>query len=299
MSGSHKKRAVDVSVRDETSSDGLSDDNAMETQPHEEIQVDFEGRNPIDSDFHGIRQLLHQLFLKAHVNLSDLTNLIIEQNYIGSVIKQSEIDEDSGDDDDEVDPNDVYGVTSIINITDKQHYECVDQLRTLLREMCAEHGTDQSNAYVRAMLSDTNTVGLLINERFINFPAQIAVPLLESLVKEIQRAKEKKLNFNFSYIIIICKLYKEDATEKKKKKKGKNKNAEPEIIWTNPEEELFDQEADCRFEFSVRNESDSALSGDWMEDDRVLKPYRRVLVISADKLERIIDKIKDFVTPTK
>ncbi|RZF35446.1 hypothetical protein LSTR_LSTR015567 [Laodelphax striatellus] len=181
MSGSHKKRAVDVSVRDETSSDGLSDDNAMETQQHEEIQVDFEGRNPIDSDFHGIRQLLHQLFLKAHVNLSDLTNLIIEQNYIGSVIKQSDIDEDSGDDDDDdVDPNDVYGVTSIINLTDKQHYECVDQLRNLLREMCAEHGTDQSNAYVRAMLSDTNTVGLLINERFINFPAQIAVPLLEN-----------------------------------------------------------------------------------------------------------------------
>lgn len=53
----------------------------------QEIQVDFEGRNPIDSDFHGIKQLLQQLFLKAHINLSELTDLIISQNYVGSVVK--------------------------------------------------------------------------------------------------------------------------------------------------------------------------------------------------------------------
>ena len=52
-----------------------------------EIQVEFEGRIPVDSDFHGIKQLLQQLFLKAHINLSDLTDLIIRQNYVGSVVK--------------------------------------------------------------------------------------------------------------------------------------------------------------------------------------------------------------------
>lgn len=43
----------------------------------QEIQVDFEGRNPTDGDFHGIRQLLQQLFLKAHINLSELADIII------------------------------------------------------------------------------------------------------------------------------------------------------------------------------------------------------------------------------
>ncbi|KAG8265720.1 hypothetical protein J6590_088580 [Homalodisca vitripennis] len=85
-----------------------------------EIQVDFEGRNPIDSDFHGIKQLLQQLFLKAHINLSDLTDLIISQNYVGSVVKQSDIDEDSGDEDDDTSPNDVFGITTVVNLTDKQ-----------------------------------------------------------------------------------------------------------------------------------------------------------------------------------
>jgi protein BCP1 len=53
----------------------------------QKIQVEFEGRSPDDADFHGIKQLLQQLFLKAHVNLSELADLIIRQNYVGSVVK--------------------------------------------------------------------------------------------------------------------------------------------------------------------------------------------------------------------
>jgi len=53
----------------------------------QKIQVDFEGRSPVDADFHGIKQLLQQLFLKAHVNLSELAELFIRQNYVGSVVK--------------------------------------------------------------------------------------------------------------------------------------------------------------------------------------------------------------------
>lgn len=39
--------------------------------------MDFEGRNPIDSDFAGIRQLLNQLLLKSDVNMSELADYII------------------------------------------------------------------------------------------------------------------------------------------------------------------------------------------------------------------------------
>lgn len=83
-----------------------------------EIQVDFEGRNPQDPDFHGIKTLLQQLFLKAHVDLSNLTDLIIGQNYVGSVVKQSQEDEGSEDEDD--DANDVFGITTVINISNRQ-----------------------------------------------------------------------------------------------------------------------------------------------------------------------------------
>lgn len=98
------------------------------------IQVDFEGRNPIDSDFHGIKQLLHQLFLKAHLNLSELAELIINQNYVGSVIKQSMGEEDDSDDEGD-DINDVFGVTTVINLTDKQVGNMADLFYSLLKRV--------------------------------------------------------------------------------------------------------------------------------------------------------------------
>lgn len=43
----------------------------------QELQADFEGRNPEDCDFHGIKQLLRQLFLKSNVDLGALSQIII------------------------------------------------------------------------------------------------------------------------------------------------------------------------------------------------------------------------------
>lgn len=83
-----------------------------------EIQVDFEGRSPLDPDYHGIKTLLQQLFLKAHIDLGSLTDLIISQNYVGSVVKQSEDLE--GSDDEDSDINDVFGVTTVINLSSGQ-----------------------------------------------------------------------------------------------------------------------------------------------------------------------------------
>ena len=77
------------------------------------LNVDFEARNPEGSDFHGIKKLLSQvaflktysysllfsriilslakflfqLFVKANINLSALTDAFLSQNYIGSVVK--------------------------------------------------------------------------------------------------------------------------------------------------------------------------------------------------------------------
>lgn len=76
--------------------------------------MDFEGRNPDAQDFHGIKLLLKQLFLKTHVDLSQMADLLIQQHGVGSVLKQT-IDEED-EDADLVDALDVYGVTSILNL---------------------------------------------------------------------------------------------------------------------------------------------------------------------------------------
>ncbi|CAL7946331.1 unnamed protein product [Xylocopa violacea] len=299
-----KKREVQRNTEDRSSDDddhssSNSEDN--EQQPLEEqgmeIQVDFEGRNPLDPDYHGIKILLQQLFLKAHIDLGGLTDLIISQNYVGSVVKQPEGLDESDDEDNDF--NDVFGITTVINLSSGQNYPCIQQLRELLRQLANEHATDATNAMIKHVLeNDSEPLGLLINERFVNIPAQISVPLLENLISEIKRANNKNMPFNFSYYILICKLYKTDDKKLKKKLKHKKKENTEDlaIIWSNPEEEIFAEEATVSFEFSVEKESDSGLSGTWTESDDEMIPYRRLLLIEANKLQPIIDKIKTHIS---
>ncbi|XP_017759140.1 PREDICTED: protein BCCIP homolog [Eufriesea mexicana] len=304
MAAPVKKRDVARNFEDRNSDDNdqsssNNEDNEKEVLDEEvmEIQVDFEGRNPLDPDYYGIKTLLQQLFLKAHIDLGGLTDLIISQNYVGSVVKQSE-DIDELDDKD-IDANNVFGITTVINLSTGQNYPCIQQLRELLRQLANEHATDAANTMIKHVLeNDSEALGLLINERFVNILAQISVPLLENLVAEIKRANNKKLPFNFSYYILICKLHKTEdkKLEKKLKHKKKDNIEEPTIIWSNPEEEIFAEEATVSFEFSVENESDSGLSGTWTETDDEMIPYRRVLLFEANKLQPIIDKIKKHIS---
>ena len=99
MAAPSKKRHVEKKEESSSSSDSQSESEHSEQSDSEdvedeqlgendkEIQVDFEGQSPCGEDFSGIKSLLNQLFLKAHINLSQLADLIIAQNFIGSVLK--------------------------------------------------------------------------------------------------------------------------------------------------------------------------------------------------------------------
>ncbi|EFN68188.1 Protein BCCIP-like protein [Camponotus floridanus] len=297
MAAPVKKREIRQKLHDDedrVSSSSEDEEYEVADEQGMELQLDFEGRNPQDPDYHGIKTLLQQLFLKAHIDLGGLTDLIISQNYVGSVVKQSDEIDESDDDDDDV--NDVFGITTVINVSDKQNVVCIQQLRDLLKQLADEHATDTANAMIKNVLeNDAAQLGLLINERFVNIPAKISVPLFENLISEVKRANSRNMPFNFSYYILICKLYKSEDKKigKKLKNKNKNTNNEPLILWSNPEEEIFAEKSTVSFEFSVEEEADSGLSGKWTETDDEMIPYRRVLLFEASKLQSIFEKIQN------
>ena len=252
----------------------------------QEIQVDFEGRNPIDSDLDGLKQLLHQLFLKAHINTTEFANIIISQNYIGSVIKQAWDEEMDDDDDDDVDPNVVFGITTVVNLTSRKESECVKQLKAMILERAEKTATDTTLKLLRDILTnDDRTIGFLINERYINIPSQISVPMLENLCKEMQRANEKNMPYDFSYYVMILKFHRKEA------KPGKP----AEDLFANPEEELFSQEALASFDYSVQSEADTGLSGKWREDDEELTPFRKVIVLDGKQFPALVESINGFI----
>lgn len=286
ISEEENEEEMEADAVNDSNEDDASEDDAL----NQIVSIEFEARVPEDSDFDGIRQLLKQLFLKSHVNLSELTNLILQQNYIGSVIKQGDIPEECSDEDEDDDI--VFGVVSIINLTEKKENPCVQQIWALLQDWCKRSGSKQSANILKNLFENAESshqVGLILNERMVNIPSDIAAPLFENLGKEIKSACNKKMKFNFSHYIIINKLYKCEV------KGGKITNAGKALeAFSNPEEESFSEEAIETFEVCVHGESDTAIDGEWEEDGEGMKPYRRVLIIPGSKWDAIVAKTKNF-----
>uniref|UniRef100_A0A0A1WWY6 Protein BCCIP homolog n=1 Tax=Zeugodacus cucurbitae TaxID=28588 RepID=A0A0A1WWY6_ZEUCU len=278
-------------VADDSDSSSEEDDD---DEPHpdaytgnEEVEIDFEGRAPTDPDCHGISQLLQRVFLRAPVNTMQMADMIIAQNYVGSVICQCEPDGAESDmDDDMVEEGTIFGITTVINMTAKKDIGCIEQLRGYIIQRAEKHATDSVLTHLRDVLgNDGRPVGFLINERFINIPAQISVPLLENLHKEVLVAKQKGMQFNFSYFVMIIKLYRKEA------RKGKP----AEDTYTNAEEEVICSKAVNSFEYSVADECDAGMSGDWLEGDATLTPYRKIILLDAKELPHLIDDIRNYI----
>jgi len=218
-----------------------------------------------------------QLFLRsAAVNVSKVTETILNQRYIGSVIKTVQPEED--EDDDLADDDHIYAISTVLNLAEKNK-ESVAGLRTFLLEQTAAGGDRQVLAYVTDLLN--KQVGFLLNERYVNIPAQVTVPLLETLVTEMRKATDRNLPFNFSHYIMICKLF---------KTKSESAQDHQAVVFSNPEEELIVAESELCIDYDVSGETENEVSVDF--DGVEMTPWRRIVVFTADKLDDIIRNVR-------
>ncbi|XP_013862499.1 protein BCCIP homolog [Austrofundulus limnaeus] len=303
MASSAKKRAVGLGENPEESDNsseetpeddddsGEDDSDASDDQINEEVVVDFEAHTISDNDFNGIKKLLQQLFLKAHVNTSEMTDIIIQQNHIGSVIKQAEVPEDSDDDED---PDEVFGFITMLNLTERKGVQCVEEVKELIVDQCEKNAPHSVTEQLQQILNDTTKpVGLLLSERFINVPPQIALPLHKQLQKELAEAQRtNKPSGRCHYCLLISKTCKE-ASRNIPARGGAPKE---EYVFANAEEEFFYEQAVVKFHYSVQEDADSCLSGRWSFDDVPMKPFRTVMLIPADRMPAVMDKLKEYLT---
>ncbi|XP_061911336.1 protein BCCIP homolog [Entelurus aequoreus] len=302
MASSAKKRAVGLGVEKQPESDNGSDESPGEDEDstgedseaseveNEEVTVDFEAHAIAHSDFDGIKKLLQQLFLKAHVNTSEMTDIIIQQSHLGSVVKQAEVPEDSDDED----PDEVFGFITMLNLTERKGVQCVEEVKELLLDQCEKSSGHSVMEQLEKALNDTSKpVGLLLSERFVNVPPQIALPLHKQLQEEITDAQRtNKPSGKYHYCLMISKTCKE-STKTIPARGGAPKD---EYMFINAEEEFFYEHATLKFHFSVQADADTCLSGRWSFDDVPMKPFRTVMLIPADRMSSIMDKLKEYLT---
>jgi len=191
-----KKRSIeDAHMDSEESSDSeMESDVGSEdsSEQLEHINIEFEAQTPIEEDFHGIKQLLIRSFLMQHVDLSELTDLLLKQNNVGSTIKVVDDDE-----------NEVYGITSVLSLKKHEDKSCIKELKKGILNKCKSSAPDKSQNLETVL--EKNNIGFIINERFINVPPQIAAPFHKSLLTEVNDAISEDSSFNFDYLLLMSK----------------------------------------------------------------------------------------------
>ncbi|XP_038198235.1 BRCA2 and CDKN1A-interacting protein-like [Arvicola amphibius] len=281
---------VEDEEEDEEDSEEEEDEDEIED---EEVNIEFEAYSISDNDYGGIKKLLQQLFLKAPVNTAELTDLLIQQNHIGSVVKQTDVSEDSSD---EVDEDEIFGFISLLHLTKRKGTQCAEQIKELVLSFCEKNCGQSVVEQLDKLLNDTTGfVGFLLSERFINVPPQIALPMHQQLQKELADAQRtnKPCGKCYFYLLISKTFVEAGKSGSKKKQGGLQQEA---LMFANAEEEFFYEKAILKFSYLVQGESDTCLGGRWSFDDVPMKPLRTVMVIPDDRMSEIMEQLKDHLS---
>uniref|UniRef100_H2Z7H2 Protein BCCIP homolog n=1 Tax=Ciona savignyi TaxID=51511 RepID=H2Z7H2_CIOSA len=259
----------------EDSDDSISEgEEQMLVEDGGEVDIDFEGFSLSDHDYDGIRQLLTQLFSSSvEISLSSLSNALIGQNFIGTVLKQSVSSSDNVSDNAE---DDVFALVSCLPLEtqDEISQSMVKHFLSKCKKSVAS--PEMKKEFTKILESSTDNSGttrvaFLINERFINVPAQVALPMFEKLFAEIDAAKkcEHKASFTFTHYVMVSKVCKDFA--------GQSSDS----MYMNAEEEIFAEEAMTSFDYQIPS-------------DDVIKT-RRILLLTQDNFERSFSKLKSLL----
>ena len=279
-----KKQRVQEEIDDDDNSS--SNSNEMDAVD-EQIMVDFEARSPEDIDYDSIKLLLNQKLGYFSLNLGELSEIIIQENHIGNVIHQAVEDEPvidasataSADDDT------IFGVISLININKYKQKDSIKQLTNFLnKELQKLKKLDsKSKEFLEKNLFEKFKIGYIVNERYINIPSEISVPMYTSLLKDLDDvnasnstdvAKSSKSipDNDFDYYMILSRSFEPDSGPSR------------ERDYANSEEEIFKEYCDYLFEIKYPKIKDSTFNF-----------FLEVIFLNKTKLTESLTKIKNMV----
>lgn len=251
----------------------------------QKFEVNFESHPPIEEDLEGMTTLLKQTFLHF-ADCNSLSRYLINLPDVTQVIAH-ELDEEN--ESEEEPDNDIYGVISCITIqasylNNELEVEARKQLTKFLKDKCD---------HIKRLLEskDKTKIALIINERYINLPPQLALPTLKDLTIHLNR-------WNYTHLIFLSKilLRSRDVDTKLPSKRiklsGHSKDQDPEpIIYVNPEEEIIFEGSSNHTDFDVSAFCDE--NATWSStSDIKYTPHRRLMIIEHKNWDNILKNLE-------
>lgn len=255
---------------------------ATKNKEDQNVEVDFESHPPIKEDIEGITALLRQTLLNF-TDCSALAKHLIDKKEITQVIALDCPDEDEDNGDEDEPDNDIYGVSSVISL-EKDNKNQADGCKQLIKYL-----TGKSSDFKTVFDLESSKLGLVINERYINLPPQLALPTLKDLARHIESA-------DYTHLVIISKVLLKSRTaetklpSKKSKSCSSSDNSEP-IVFVNAEEEIFSELADSQTEIDVSSICDENATWSFSSDIKYI-PHRRILILDRKTWPTLLESLE-------
>ena len=156
------------------------------------LNVDFTFCDMDEKYFHGIKSLLQSCGSIYQLHSSALTDLMIDNVAIGTVVSTTMED---------VNEPDVFGLASILNIKTYQHHTVIQQIQQFCMTHCPSNTTTVSPAQQQELQycwsgTTKRPVGLLLQARMINMPMEIVLVLHEQLIQDMDWAIDQYANLD-------------------------------------------------------------------------------------------------------
>ncbi|KAI1291493.1 putative actin cytoskeleton organization and vesicular protein [Xylaria venustula] len=280
-----KKRAREADGAAEAPDKMVEDGDSSDDEDFDMVNVDFEWFNFNEKiDFHGTKSLIRQLFDvdAALFDVSALADLILSQPSIGSTVKT---------DGEESDP---FAFVTALNVQEHRQKKPVAQLIEYLSEKAK---TTESLAPIPELLASGQHVGLVLSERLINMPSEVAPPLYSMLVEEIQDAVDDKEPYEFTHYLIISKTYHEiesTLAEERKKKKGRQDAA---LYYFHPEDEVLQKHAVAHGSYPFTKIDDAVADSKRAFQEMGVQPMGSMILIEASKFADAVKAVGEYLSP--
>ncbi|KAK1750986.1 protein BCP1 [Echria macrotheca] len=281
-----KKRTRDAEAQDnDPTVDKMDQDSDSDDDDMDIVNVDFELFNyDRDIDFHGVKTLLRQLFdADAQLfDLSGLSDLIIEQNTIGSTCK---VDDKA---------NDAYAILTVLNVGEHRSKKPIAQLIEYLGDRAQAAGSGLAESVPELLASDKAVVGLVLGERLINMPAEVIPPMWSMMIDEIEDAVEDKEPYEFTHYLVVSRAYYEVASSLDERKQKKARE-ESRLLYFHPEDEEMRKHAAAAGSYAFTKEAESVADSKRAFQEMGVKSQGFMMLIEAAKFDGAVKAIAEYV----
>jgi protein BCP1 len=311
-------------AEDESMSDEDGSDSDEEEDINEEIMIDFEARSLRESDLDSAKLMIKQkLGPFQSININELARIVVEQESIGNAIYQTI----SNDDDDEEPVNTreeareeedngdlddtIFGILSVIDLASPKARAFAESFRSFLLKQCESYGNrNRAPTMVSSLreLLNTKKIAYIVNERYVNIPPAISVPMFASLRRDLEALSgEESACKDADYWLFLAKFFIEtprddhnsnDDAARSSSRRGEASADQPRPstnIYSNPEEEIFEEFSELKFDVSYSGRISNATSGKWSDSDASLTPNLRVFLVPRKNVADALAKVELLV----